>query len=117
MRNIKYFCAILLSLSFAACGGGASGAYGGSSATASYTYYSISGTVTFSGNPLAGATISLTGTRSGSTTTDSSGNYSFTGLSNGSYTVTPSGFGYTYAPTSIAVTMNGANVTGKNFAG
>ncbi|MFI5253741.1 MAG: beta strand repeat-containing protein, partial [Bacteroidota bacterium] len=36
---------------------------------------------------LVGWTVNLTGTSSGSTTTDGSGNYSFTGLTTGSYTV------------------------------
>src|SRR5439155_10570477 len=44
-----------------------------------------------SGMALALATMTLTGTTSGSTTTDILGNYSFAGLTNGgSYTVTPS---------------------------
>ena len=43
-----------------------------------------------SGLVLAGATMTLTGTTSGSTTTDGSGNYSFSGLTpGGNYTVTP----------------------------
>src|SRR5213078_4113145 len=43
-----------------------------------------------SGVALAGATMTLTGTTSGSTTTDATGFYSFSGLtSGGSYTVTP----------------------------
>jgi hypothetical protein len=54
----------------------------------------ISGTVTYCTNPglpvLPGVTMTLTGTSGGSTTTDGSGNYSFTGLTaNGNYTVTP----------------------------
>jgi len=43
-----------------------------------------------SGAALAGATMTLTGTSGGSTTTDGSGNYSFIGLvSGGTFTVTP----------------------------
>jgi len=54
----------------------------------------LSGTVTYCSNPVPGpvpgATLSLTGTSSGSTPSDGSGNYTFTGLaSGGSYTVTP----------------------------
>ena len=75
--------------------------------------YSISGTV--SGAVTSGVTIALSGTSSKSTTTDSSGNYSFSGLANGSYTVTPSKTGYTFSPTSRSVTVNNANVTGQNF--
>ena len=75
----------------------------------------ISGTVTSSGSGLSGVSMALTGTSTGSTTTDVSGNYSFTGLSNGSYTVTPGKTGYTFAPTSIDVIISGADQTGKNF--
>src|SRR6266403_572240 len=75
--------------------------------------YSISGTV--SGAALSGATMALTGTSTGSAATDSSGNYSFTGLSNGSYTVTPSKTGYTFTPANQAVTVNNANVPSINF--
>src|SRR5206468_6142320 len=41
---------------------------------------------------------------------------SFTGLSNGSYTLTPSKAGFTFSPTNTPVTLSGANVTGVNFA-
>ena len=75
----------------------------------------ISGTVTSSGSGLSGVSMALTGTSSASTTTNASGNYSFSGLSNGSYTVTPSKTGYTLSPTNIAVTISGADQTGKNF--
>ncbi|MBI5074886.1 MAG: carboxypeptidase regulatory-like domain-containing protein [Nitrospirae bacterium] len=77
--------------------------------------YSISGTVTLGGNPLSGVTMTLSGAASSSTTTDASGNYSFSGLANGNYTVTPSRTGYTFTPVNRAVTVSGANVTGQNF--
>ena len=77
------------------------------------TTYSISGTV--SGAVTSGVTISLTGTSTGSTTTATGGTYTLSGLVNGSYTVTPSLSGYTFSPTSTAVTISGANQTGKNF--
>jgi hypothetical protein len=48
-------------------------------------------------------------------TANASGAYSFTGLANGSYTVTPSKTGFVYTPTSQSVTVNGANVSGVNF--
>ena len=54
----------------------------------------ISGTITYcsnpSANPVPNVVLSLTGTSSGTTTTDGSGNYTFASLaSGGSYTVTP----------------------------
>jgi outer membrane protein assembly factor BamB/plastocyanin len=75
--------------------------------------FSISGTV--SGAVQQGVTMTLSGTSSATTTTDASGNYSFSGLSNGSYTVTPSTNGFTFAPASSPATINNANVTGINF--
>jgi hypothetical protein len=78
--------------------------------------YSISGTVTLSGAALSGVTINLTGTATASTTTDSSGNFSFTGQSNGTYIITPSLTDYTFKPVSTVVVVSGASVTNINFA-
>jgi serine protease len=79
------------------------------------TTYSISGTITTStGTALSGVTVSR---GAASTTTNSSGVYTFTGLANGSYTITPSLSGYTFSPTSRSVSVSGANVTGQNFTG
>ncbi len=50
-----------------------------------------------------------------SVTADSSGNFVFGNVPNGSYTVTPSSSGITFTPSSQSVTVNGANVTGVNF--
>jgi len=76
--------------------------------------YSISGTITPTAGG-SGATVKLSGAASASTTANSSGSYTFTGLANGAYTVTPSNTGYTFAPTSQPVTVNGASITGVNF--
>ena len=76
--------------------------------------FSISGTI----SPIAGgsgATVILSGTAGATTTTNSAGNYSFTGLANGSYTVTPNNSGYSFTPASQNVTVNAADVTGVNF--
>jgi uncharacterized protein (TIGR03437 family) len=62
-----------------------------------------------------GSGVTITRTGGGSATTDSSGNYTLTGVANGSYTVTPSKTGFTFTPTSKAVTVNGANVTAVTF--
>jgi trimeric autotransporter adhesin len=83
-----------------------------SAAPGTGTTYSISGTVTLSGSGLSGVTVS-TGSASATTATD--GTYTISGLANGTYTVTPSKTGYTFSPTSTAVTISGANQTGKNF--
>jgi hypothetical protein len=59
--------------------------------------------------------VALSGTPTASVTADGSGNYTFTGLANGAYTVTPSHTGYTFTPANAAVTINNANVSGVNF--
>ncbi len=50
--------------------------------------FALSGTLSGPGG--AGATVSISGAETLSTTADSSGNYSFDGVVNGNYTVTPS---------------------------
>ena len=65
----------------------------------------------------AGATVTLSGHANATTTTDSAGNYTFSGLADGSYTVTPSHAGYTFTPASQNATINAANVTGIDFSG
>ena len=85
-------------------------------ASATTQTWSVSGVIT----PTAagsGATVALTGAATASTTADSSGNFTFAGLSNGSYTVTPSKAGFTFSPASLPANVNGANVSGINFTG
>lgn len=106
MKTIKLLLAILLSLAVVACGGGGDG-------------YSISGMVTLTGVAhqiaLSGVTINLAGASTATTTTAADGSYSFTGLANGSYTVTPSLTGYAFTPTGTAVGVSGANISNANF--
>src|SRR6267142_848649 len=76
--------------------------------------FSMSGTIT----PMAagnGAAVALSGAASASATADNAGNYTFAGLPNGSYQVTPTHTGYAFTPGSQSTTVNGANVTGVNF--
>src|SRR6185295_14398555 len=82
-------------------------------APAGGTSWSLSGTITpaADGN---GAVVTLGGT-SLTANVDSSGNYSFSGVSNGTYTVTPAKAGYTFSPATRSVTINGADVTGIAF--
>ncbi len=82
---------------------------GGVTVTVGWT---ISGTIPNT----TGATVSLSGPATATATTDSSGNYSFPGLQNGSYTVTPTKAGFTFSPANRVVAVNGANVSGVNFA-
>lgn len=83
-------------------------------ATAQTNTFSISGTITPTAGG-SGASVALTGPAAANATTDSSGNYTFTGLVNGTYTVTPSNIGYTFTPANQSVTINGSNQTGVNF--
>ncbi len=79
--------------------------------------YRISGQVVAGGSGLVGVKVSLS---NGTTTTsDSSGNYSFANLGAGTYTVTPSVSGYTFSPTSSTFTLSATTtgVAGANFTG
>jgi hypothetical protein len=76
--------------------------------------FGISGTI----SPAAGGsgtTVALSGATAATTTADTSGNYTFTGLANGTYAVTPTNRGFAYSPTSQNATVNGANISGVNF--
>jgi hypothetical protein len=79
--------------------------------------YGISGSITPAASG-SGAIVALTqGTTTIATVTaDGSGNYSFTSLAIGSYTVTPSKSGFAISPASQTVTIAGANVAGVNFS-
>ncbi len=83
--------------------------------TATIAMYSITGKVTNAGNGQSGVTVTLSGSTSNSTMTDGSGNYSFTGLVLGNYTVTPSKIGFTYTPLSQTFNNMSASQT-ANFA-
>ena len=74
--------------------------------------YTISGTV--SGAVKYSVLVTLSGDDS-TTWTDANGNYTFTNLVDGSYTVTPSLEGYTFAPVSAPANVSGANVTVSDF--
>jgi hypothetical protein len=104
-------CLVVVGLStISACGGGGSsgGASGASGA------YSISGTV--SGAASTGVNVSLTGAMTVSTTSDVNGNYRFTGLVKGTYSITPSLTGVIFKPSSLTVTINGSSASNQNFA-
>jgi invasion protein IalB len=92
---------------------GNNGHHGNTFKTAGFT---MSGTITptAAGN---GASVALSGPASATTTADSSGNYTFSGLPNGTFTMTPSHSGFTFTPGSQSMAINGANVTGVNFTG
>ncbi|HEY0427908.1 MAG TPA: M36 family metallopeptidase [Pyrinomonadaceae bacterium] len=77
---------------------------------------SISGTITKNGSPLSGATVTLSGTSSATTTTNASGQYTFSNLAQGgNYLVTPSIAGNTFEPNSRSYSNVQSNVTSADF--
>src|SRR5712671_959856 len=78
--------------------------------------FGISGAINPAATGGSGATLALSGASSITTTADNVGNYTFTGLPNGTYTVVPSHPGYAFTPSSQSTTVNGSNITGMNFA-
>ena len=76
---------------------------------------SISGTISPASGG-SGTTVVLNGPTNKSATADSSGNYSFTGLVNGAYTVLATKSGYTFTPPNQSVSVSGSAVTGINFS-
>ena len=80
--------------------------------------YSVSGRVTDGANqPLSAVTVSASADgNTTSTTTDSNGAYTITGLAAGTYTLTPSKSGYSFTPASRTVTVP-PDATGQDFVG
>jgi hypothetical protein len=68
--------------------------------------HAISGKITGSA-----ATVTLSGEKGAITTTDASGNYSFTGLPAGIYAVAPSAPGFTFNPPTVSMTLGQTNFT------
>ncbi len=102
--------------------GGASSTSSASDATnISPPIYTLSGSVRVAGAGLGGVTVSLSGTFSGSTVTDTSGNYSFSGLfGGGTYTLSAVRGGYSFsAPINFSNLSSNqtANFTGVEVAG
>jgi len=80
--------------------------------------FTIAGTVSLSGGGVvSGATMTLSGGSSPAVvTTDSDGNFSFTGLANGNYVLTPSKTTYTFTPENTALKVQGVNLVNVDFA-
>ncbi len=79
--------------------------------------YNISGRVVSSmdGSGLTGVTITLSGSGTSSTTTDSNGNYYFANALNGSYSISGTYNNLLMTPSSRSITVNNAHVTGQDF--
>ena len=80
--------------------------------------FTISGRITNSqgGAGLEGVTVTFSGSQSATAQTDVNGNYTFTALAGGSYTVTPFRSGFTFSPPSQTFSNLGSNST-ANFVG
>jgi hypothetical protein len=76
--------------------------------------WSLSGNLSPASNG-AGTTLTLGGSSSTAVTADASGYYTFSGLTNGIYSVTPGKNGYNFIPTVQSAMISGANVAGVNF--
>ncbi len=85
-----------------------------SALTSDSPFFQVSGQITENGVPLAGATVTLSGSQSGLRTTDTNGNFSFDLIINGNYTITPSLVGFNFGPTSRTFNNLIANQT-ANF--
>ena len=82
------------------------------------TAYSISGNIALTGaGSLPGVILMLGGAVCSSMASDASGNYSFSGLVPGTYTVTPSLKGYSFSPASQSFNTLSANQTATFTAG
>jgi beta-glucanase (GH16 family) len=115
MQRLGLLLALIL---LAACGGGGGSSSpppsgGGSGGGGAQTQSTISGAVTPAtlGN---GTQLTLTG--GATATANASGAYNFSNIANGTYTVTPTSAAATFSPASAQVTVNGANISGINFA-
>jgi hypothetical protein len=98
----------------------------GGTYTGTPTDFKITGRATLDGAALSGVTVSVTGSRTATATTDSNGDYSFTLPVNGNYTVTPSKAPYFFFPAAttfsllsadrkadFAATLNHHKITGR----
>src|SRR5208283_5925003 len=83
------------------------------------TKYTVGGTVTnLAGTPLSGVSLQLklNGVAKAAATTASNGTYSFINVVAGTYTITATKSGYTFASPAATVTVTSGNVTGANFS-
>ena len=96
----------------AACSGGDS-----SGNAASTTPPPVAQTYAVSGSILnaEGATVAMTGSVNVTATVDASGNYSFKNVSPGTYVVSPTSPGYTFAPVNASISVVSANVVVPSF--
>src|SRR5262249_12319416 len=104
-RRISAAAAVALTLAASAC------SHDGGGPTTTTDAHAVSGSITPAATG-AGATVTL-GAKTA--TADANGAFSFTGVADGAYTVTPTKAGVTFTPATQSVTVKGADVTGVTF--
>jgi RHS repeat-associated protein len=77
--------------------------------------FSLQGTVSRDGAPLSGVNLALTGSASAAASSGADGNYAFSELRSGSYTITPARAGHEFSPASRPISLSGASLTGLDF--
>lgn len=75
----------------------------------------ISGTVSSEGTGSRGITVNLTGPAARTALTDANGDYRFSGLPDGTYTITPRATGCTFSPKSLKLCVHDQNVIWQDF--
>ncbi len=114
MKRFTLIPALFVFLLIAACGKDSENPTGPGTAST----YIITGLVIQNSAGLSGVTVRLVGTNKDTTaTTDSTGSYTFTGIPNGTYTITPSKTDVLFTQQSIQITVNGENVIVSEFSG
>ena len=81
------------------------------------TRFLITGNVKHNDLPFAALNVSVTGTVNATVSTDASGNFLFENVPQGNYTLRPQAAGFTFTPSSIAVTISSESTRGNNFTG
>ena len=77
--------------------------------------HAIRGQATLDGQPLAGVKLTLSGPLSALAMTGANGEYSFTYLPDGAYTLTAQKLYHGFSPSSLAATLTGSDQTGQDF--
>jgi hypothetical protein len=75
----------------------------------------ISGKINFNGEGLEGAIITLSGDALMETSTNSDGEYSFSGMEQGCYIITPQLQGYEFSPDSLDIVVTDEDLRGNNL--
>ncbi len=77
----------------------------------------LSGSISVLGSEVQGATVTVSGDASLSVMSSNSGSFSFSDLSPGTYTISVSKYGYTFAPASVVVEIIDTAISSIEFVG